>query len=649
VAAPYGSWESPITSGMVASAGISLGQVELGPGDVWWLEGRPAEQGRSVLVRYPLENGIKTDVTPAGFNVRTRVHEYGGGSFFVHGETVFFSNFADQRLYRQEAGAEPVALTGEPEIPAGDRYADGVVTGDGAWIICVRERHRTGAEPVNEIVILPADGSAEPETLVEGNDFYSFPRLSPDGRKLAWTTWNHPQMPWDGTELWVADFDGRQISGPRLVAGGTDESIFQPSFSPKGDLHFISDRSGWWNLYRCQGSGAQPEIRPLAPMDAEFGAPQWGLAMATYGFINDEDIVCIYGSGGVRRLAILDSDAGRLEDLAVDVTSFPMPNLRCCGSRVAVVAGEPSEAAALLVIDLDSGKGEVVRRSIGYDIDRDWISTAEAIEYPTDAGFSAHAFFYKPRNPGFEGPPGEHPPLIVISHGGPTAGTTTALNPQIQYWTSRGFAVVDVDYRGSTGYGRAYVQALRGEWGVADTADCINAARFLVRRGEVDPDHLSIRGGSAGGYTTLCALVFHHEFAAGASYYGVADLEALAQDTHKFESRYLDSLIGPYPAAKRLYRERSPVHFASQLSCPVIMFQGLEDRIVPPAQAEEMVKALERKGLPYAYLTFEGEQHGFRRAENLKACLESELYFYSKVFGFDLGLKVAPVEIAYLS
>ncbi len=641
-AAPFGGWRSPINAALVAAGETPVGATTLSGQDVYWLEGKPLEGGRYVLVRFA--NGQRTELTPRSFNVRTRVHEYGGGSYVVHGSTVFFSNFADQRLYRQDDGGEPRAISPEPETPAALRYADGFVTADGQLLICVQERHpANGEEAINELVVLPTDGSSAPRVIASGHDFFSSPRISPDGGRLAWLTWDHPRMPWDGTELWVADLaaDGR-VSDPRCVAGGPEESIFQPEWSSAGELHFVSDRTGWWNLYRLDGGGA----RALAPMDAEFGTPQWVFGLSRYTFVGDGSIACFYVRDGFEHLALL-RPGQPLQTLDLPYTSYS--GLHANGDTLVFSAASPTDATAVMHMDLRTGERQVLGRTLAHDLDSRYVSRPRPIAFPTGNGqVTAHALYYPPTNVDFVGNQGEKPPLIVASHGGPTAMTTAQLNPEIQFWTSRGFGFVDVNYGGSTGYGRPYRERLKGTWGIVDTEDCINAARYLAAEGEVDGERLAIRGGSAGGYTTLCALVFHDDFAAGASYYGVADCEALATDTHKFESRYLDGLIGPYPEAREVYRQRSPIHYADELSCPVILFQGLEDRVVPPEQAERMAEALHAKGLPFAYLAFEGEQHGFRKAETIQRTLEAELYFYSRVFGFPLADEIEPVAIENL-
>jgi dipeptidyl aminopeptidase/acylaminoacyl peptidase len=511
-------------------------------------------------------------------------------------------------------------------------------------MICVREDHTVaGHEAVNTLVSLDLQGGDGGQVLVSGNDFYSSPRLSPDGSHLAWLTWNHPNMPWDGTELWVGELSSDGALGrTKLVAGGADESVFQPEWSPDGVLHFVSDRTGWWNLYRWR----KGRIEPLYEMEADFGFPQWLFGFSLYAFESANRIICAYTEQGVWRLASLDPTTHKLE--LIDTPYTHIWSVRAAPGRVLFAAGSPTQPPSIVELDLATGQLKILHRSSDVEIDAGYLSCPQAIEFPTERGLTAHAFFYAPQNPEYTAPPGARPPVVVISHGGPTGSTWTTLRLEIQYWTSRGIAVLDVNYGGSTGYGRAYRQRLKGQWGVVDVDDCVNGARYLVERGEVDGDRLAIRGGSAGGYTTLRALTFRDVFAAGASYYGVSDLEALAKETHKFESRYLDSLIGPYPARRDLYLERSPIHFTERLSCPVIFFQGLEDQIVPPNQAELMVEALRAKGLPVAYTTFEGEQHGFRRAENIKRALDAELYFYSTILGFELADPVEPVPIENL-
>lgn len=637
--APHGSWRSPIDPAVVAAAGRRLGAPAIAAdGAVWWAEGRPSEGGRVTLMRRPA-GGEAEAVTPEGVNVRTRVHEYGGGAWALAGEDlVLFVDFADQRLYRQRLGEEPVAITPAPDTPAGLRYADFRLAPNECTVVCVREAHGDG-EAENQIVALAIDGSGEPNVLVSGRDFYSFPRVSPDGQWLAWTCWDHPNMPWDGAELWVAPLE--DTAAARLVAGGPDESVFQPEWDAEGRLHFVSDSGGWWNLYRDEGGTT---VR-LTAEEADLGHPQWLFGGSTCAFLSDGSIAFVHCERGKEQLFALEPGAERMRDLELPYTSFGFPSLSARGTSVAFAAASPATETAIVVYDVASGELEEVRSASEQPVDPGYVSIPRAIEFPTSGGETAHGFYYPPTNPDFEGPDGELPPLIVQSHGGPTSHSPPAFDSEFLFWTSRGIGVVDVNYRGSSGYGRPYRQRLRGGWGVIDTDDCIAAARHLAATGEVDGERLAIRGGSAGGYATLCALVFHDDFATGASYYGVADTETLAQDTHKFESRYLDGLIGPYPEQKDLYYERSPIHFVERLRVPVILFQGLEDEVVPPNQAETMVAALRKNGIPHAYLAFEGESHGFRRSETEIRCLEAELYFYGRILGFEPADELEPVAI----
>lgn len=640
--AAYGSWSSPITSDLISSGAIRLGSVALVGDELYWLESRPTDGGRYVLVRRGA-GGSTQDVTPPDSNVRTRVHEYGGASYLVGDGAIFYSNFSDQRLYRLDRGAAAVAITPEPEVPAGLRYADPQITRDGRTLICIRERHTADGQVINELVALPADGSGPARVIAGGHDFYAYPRISPDGRSLVFTRWDHPSMPWDSVELWRGELAGDgALTGLRKIAGGRDESIFQPAWSPEGVLHFVSDRTGWWNLYRVEGDDAVA----VAPMVAELGAPQWVLDAVRYTFLGDGSIACVYTRQGIDHLGLIARGATAVQDIATPFTAFA--SIAGGADGVAVAAGGPTTLSSVARVALPGGQVAIVKRSMDAELDPGYLSPARPIEFPTTAGRTAHALYYAPNNRDFQAPEGELPPLLVISHGGPTSAASGALNPSIQFWTSRGLAVVDVNYGGSTGYGRAYRERLKGTWGITDIDDCVNAAQYLARQGLADGKRMAIRGGSAGGYTTLAALTFRSVFAAGASYYGVADLEGLARDTHKFESRYLDGLIGPYPGARDVYLARSPVHHTDRLSAPMIIFQGLEDKVVPPSQAEAMVAALERKRVPYAYLPFEREQHGFRRAENIKRSMDAELYFYGRIFGFRPADSITPVQIHHL-
>ena len=638
--APYGSWKSPITTALIVSGAVGLGKIALEGDDVYWVEMRPSEGGRMVIVRRS-PGGSTTDLTPESYSVRTRVHEYGGSAYLVNNGVVYFSNFSDRRLYRQDPGSEPRAIT--PDAPL--RYADGVFDERRGRIVCVREDHSGDGEPVNTIVGVDSEGREQQRVLFSGSDFCAAPRVSPDGTRLAWLAWDHPNMPWDGTRLMLAEVlaDG-SLGEPEVVAGGADESVLLPLWSPEGELHFVSDRNGWWNLYRWS-NGA---VAPVLEMQAEFARPQWVFDAAAYGFLGDGRIACSYVERGVWNIGVIDPGSGQLTRLDLPYTEMGRGELRASGNRVVFSAGASDRAMAVMSLDVASGDVETLQQAHELDVDPAYLSAPEAVEFETADGKTAHAFYYPPRNPDFAGPEGEKPPLLVKSHGGPTAAAQTALDLGIQFWTSRGFGVVDVNYGGSTGYGTEYRRRLNGTWGITDVEDCVNAARFLAERGDVDGERLAIDGASAGGYTTLAALTFHDVFRAGASLYGVSDLEALAKETHKFESRYLDSLVGPYPERRDLYAERSPINHTHLLSCSLLLLQGLEDEIVPPNQAEMMFEAVKAKGLPTAYISFEGEQHGFRRSENIERALQAELYFYSRVFGFVLADPVEPVEIENL-
>jgi len=638
---PYGSWKSPITTDLIVADSVSLGQIELDGDDIYWVEMRPQEGARNIVVRRT-PDGTTTDITPTLFNVRTRVHEYGGACFAVSNGVVMFSNFADQRVYRQDSGGEPRPLT--PEV--GLRYGDGVIDRRRNLMFCVREDHTVeGREAVNTIVSLDIENGGEGTVLASGNDFYSSPALSVDGTKLAWLTWNHPHMPWDGTELWTAEVnDDGSLGNAQMVAGGDEDSIFQPEWSPDGTLYFVSDRTGWWNLYRLTEDGP----KHLVAMDAEFAAPAWSLGTRTYAFESDNRIVCQYVQQGIWHVGSLNTATLEFRTIETPYTEMGRGDIKASEGRAVFEAGSSTAPTVIVELDVNTGNIEIVKSSGEIGVDAGYLSSPEAIEYPTTDGLTAYAFYYPAQNSDHEGPAAERPPLLVVSHGGPTGAAGTSFSMSYQFWTSRGIAVLDVNYGGSTGYGTEYRRKLNGQWGIVDIDDCVNGAEYLVERGDVDGDRLMIRGGSAGGYTTLAALTFRDVFKVGASYYGVSDLEGLATETHKFESRYLDSVVGPYPERIDLYTERSPIHHTELLSCPIILLQGLEDKVVLPNQAEVMVDALRNKGLPVAYLPFEGEQHGFRKAENIKRALEAELYFYSRILGFDLVEPVEPVDIENL-
>jgi dipeptidyl aminopeptidase/acylaminoacyl peptidase len=621
----YGSWKSPITADLIVAETVSFGGVWIDGDDIYWSELRPAEGGRNAVVRCTATGNID-DVLPSSYSARTRVNEYGGGALAVANGVVYFSNNEDQRVYRLDPASMPVPIA----PPDTRRYADLIVDRVRRRLIAVCEDHRVDGEPAHSIVAIDVLGAAPPRTLTSGHDFYAAPRLSADGRRLAFLAWDHPNMPWDGTDLFVAEIgtDG-EVRDVRHVAGGPNESVCQPAFAPDGVLYFVSDRSGWWNLYRYRDGG----VESLLALAAEFGAPHWVFGLSAYAFASPRKVVCTFNERGTWRLGMLNVETHEWRTLPTPYTDIGY--IQSNDQRAVFIAAGPTTLAEIIELDFATERLNVIRRSSVVSIDSGYLSTPRAIEYESGGGEHAHAFFYGPRNRDVAAPPNERPPLLVLNHGGPTSATTSALNLKIQYWTSRGFAVLDVNYRGSTGFGRAYRKRLDGNWGIVEVEDCIYGAHHLVAQGGVDGARLAIRGASAGGFTTLCALAFHRVFRAGAVYYGVGDLETLAHDTHKFESRYLDRLIGPYPAQQQRYRERSPLHHADQITCPVIFFQGMKDRVVPPDQTERLVQTLRQRHIPVAYVSFPDEQHGFRIAENVKRTLETELSFYGRVFGFD--------------
>ena len=622
--APFGSWRSPIDSDLIARDTVKLADVLVDGEDTYWIESRPKEGGRFVLVKQ-VSGGTAYDVTPPPFNARSRVHEYGGGAVLVDRGVVFFANCADQKLYRQDQNGIPRPISQASLC----RYADATLDARRGRLICVREDHgRADGVVINSIVAIAFDGIKGEQVLVQGHDFYSNPRISPDGKRLAWLAWNHPNMPWMGTELWAGMIsETGDIHAPVRIAGSADESIFQPEWSPSGTLYFVSDRTGWWNLYRHHEESADA----ILVKKAEFGQPQWAFGMATYGFLPDGRIICSYRETSGSRIAIFSELAGQLFPLDLPYTE--VSNLRVSSDFLVFIGGAPDKPSSIVKVKLDPMTIEVLKQSTDIADRPDilgCLSSPALIEFPSRRG-NVYAWYYAPRNNAFIAPPEELPPMIIHSHGGPTAAASSALDLRTQYWTSRGYAVLDVDYGGSTGYGREYRNRLHRAWGIVDVEDCTNAARFIVENKKADPARVAITGGSAGGYTTLCALVFGTFFKVGASYYGVGDLESLARDTHKFESRYLEWLIGKYPEEKDTYKARSPINFTGNLSVPVIFLQGEDDPIVPRNQAEMMVNALRNKGLPLEFILFEGEQHGFLIAENIKRALDAELYFYSSL------------------
>ena len=634
---PYGTWSSPITPDAIVAETIRLSSISLDAGRIGWLEGRPGEGGRNVLVRGNGAGGYD-DITPPPYNVRSRVHEYGGGAYAVSGDRVWFSSFEDGQVYAQTGTAAPAPLTAQGPV----RFADLTVDPERRRLLAVRELHRDDVPPVNELVSISIDDGSV-RVLASGHDFFAAPAPSPDGKRLAWLAWDQPDMPWDAAALWLADLDRDGTPGtPVRIAGGRGSAAFQPAWAPDGALWCVVDPDGWWNLHRWRDG----ELRCMYRAESEFGKPLWQLGTTTFGFDAHGCVVCTWRGAGGWRLGRLDSN-GTMTEIPLEWTSID--SLVVEGTTAAFIGGAPDRSAAVVSLDLESGETRVHRTSSALSIDDRFLSRPVALTWPTgNADEVSHGYYYPPRNASYRAPAGESPPLLVMSHGGPTGAASDTLSPATQFWTSRGFAVLDVDYRGSTGYGRAYRERLYGEWGVVDVEDCVAGAAHLADTGRADASRLAIRGGSAGGYTTLAALTFHDAFRAGASYYGICDLEVLAADTHKFEARYLDRLVGDWPAQMEVYRARSPLHHASRLGCPIIFFQGLDDCIVPPNQAELMVDALDRRGLPVACLTFEGEGHGFRGADTIRRCLEAELLFYARVFGFEPADALAPVEIRNL-
>ena len=642
----YGTWKSPISLEMVAHGTVNLLRIALDGPDTYWTEVRPAEEGRTVIVKRTPHGKVEA-ITPLGFSSVSMVNEYGTRSFTVADGVVYFSNNEDHRVYRQRSGELPIAIT-----PEGDfRYGSKVVDRARRRIICIRENHSDPEEehPLSEIVALDIEGVADPHILLADNDFHSSPCISSDGSQLAWLTWDHPNMPWDGTELWTARFleDG-SLGEATFVAGGVDETVIQPEWSPAGELFFISDRSNWANLYRWYNG----EVEPVCMMEGEFSRANWWVGMCSYGFDSPSSLVCSYAHDGFWQLARIFLDKkprdGRLEPIALPYWEMGHGDLQVDRDRVVFVAGSPDHPLSLLEVSLEDSQFRVLRAGNEDELHAGYLSVPEAIEFATTGDKTSHAFFYPPANQDYVAPEGEKPPLLVTCHGGPHSAASAELNLTIQYWTSRGIAVLDVNYGGSTGFGREFRERLIGEWGIVDVDDCVNAALHIVGRGNADGERTAISGGSAGGFTALAALIFRDVFKAGASYFGVSDLEALLSGIHKFDAHSLVGLVGPYPLYRRRYVERSPINFSQYATCPVIFFQGLEDTIVPAIQSEVMYNTLRENGVPTAYLAFEGEHHGFRMAETIMQCLSAEFYFYSRIFGFDPADDLDPVPIENL-
>jgi dipeptidyl aminopeptidase/acylaminoacyl peptidase len=630
ITAPYGSWESPVGAADTVADIVRFSDLQYDDGLLYWLESRPSEGGRSVLVRRT-DDGAIEEVLPETVNVRTMAHEYGGAAYRVESEDLVYSEYTDQRMYRVMPDGSTEPLTPEPPRGQSVRFADAVRLADGS-LIAVRESHPVEGEAVNELVIVGANGVVE--VIASGFDFYSTPRVSPDGSRIVWIEWDHPNMPWDGTRLVVANAAN---PGDRMVvAGGGDESIVQPEWAPDGTLVFASDHTGWWNLYRYNGV----DTVPILEMEAEFAGPAWVFGESWYGFLSDGRIASAYYENGRNRFGIINAD-GVLERIELGFSDYGYHLITDGEQHVWFVGARPDEPSAIVEYNTMSGVVSLVRSNPSI-VESGYMAEPSVVSFPTTNEDVAHAVYYPPANPEFRGPAGERPPLIVHIHGGPTSSVSPVLKPETVFWTSRGFGVIDVNYRGSTGFGREYREKLEGQWGVVDVDDAVAAAEYLASIGEVDGDRLAISGGSAGGYTTLAALAFRNTFAAGASYYGIADIEMLMGDSHKFESRYETRLIGTDPV---VWRERSPIHSVDQIHVPVALFQGMEDKVVPPNQAAVIAEALADRGIPYVHVEYEGEGHGFRQAENVIRSLETELAFYGYVFGFTPAGGVSDVDL----
>ena len=628
ITAPHGAWRSPLSAQALAAGRVSFADLRATPGGLYWTETIPAEGGITALFCMRGEQQAAR-LSPRGTNVRTRVHEYGGAPYFATEESVCFANYQDQRLYLLRGGGPPVALT-----PPGYRYADFTLeqsaAGAAVALICVREDHTDARRVRNTLVRIPLPQGGAGEVLYEGTDFVAYPRLSTNGLQLAFICWNHPNMPWDGTQLKLARRTAQGLEDVRTVAGGATESVIEPQWDADGQLYYISDRTGFWNLYAHCGAVAD---RPIWPRAAEFAGGLWTLGQSNYALLGRHRALARFTEGGSDRLALIDLQAGTAQPFSLPYAEYAQLT-RLDERHVAVIAGSAQAPQRILRIDVQRGTAEVLRQAGTTPLEPAAISIAEAIEFPSAGGRISHAFYYPPASAEFCGPAGEQPPLLTLVHGGPTSYAGPSYTPRTQFWTSRGFAVVDVNYGGSTGYGRAYREELKGNWGVVDVQDVVAAVRFLCESGKADAHRVAISGGSAGGYTVLAALALHREFSAGADYYGVSDMTALARDTHKFESRYLDSLIGPLPEAQPLYESRSPLNHLQGFSAPLLVLQGEDDPVVPPAQSERIVAALRSRQIPVAYLLFPGETHGFRKPENVTRALQAELAFYGRIFGF---------------
>jgi len=631
---PYGSWKSPITGKSLVQSSLRLGQLQIDGEKVVWTEGRPSEKGRTALMESSGARDIQ-ELSQPEWDVRTRAHEYGGGAFLVDQARRFYVDNRDQQIYEilDDGSRRQISYTDN------FRYADLTLDAKRQQLYAIGEGHTDPEITKNMLLRIPLDGGKQ-VVIAEGHDFYSNPELSPDGGQLAFITWDHPDMPWDGTQLWLGKLDSEGgLHQLQKIAGGPEESIFQPLWDPSGKLYFVSDQNGWWNIYEYSDGS----ITSVYEMEAEFGLPQWVFGMSTYAVTATGKLLANFRDMTGSHLIQIDVELGTSQKLELPYTDIDQ--IRGAGNLATFIGRTSEQPGEIVALDLSSEEIHILRKASETDLEAGYVSKPELISFEPRVGELTYAWYYAPQNPMYQAPLNEKPPLIVLSHGGPTAYSSGAFSLVVQYWTTRGFAIVDVNYSGSTGFGRQYRERLNGTWGIRDVEDCSAAAQHLCKLGQVDSGRLIIKGGSAGGYTTLAALTFTDVFKAGASYYGIGDLELLASDTHKFESRYLDRLVGEYPQDLQVYQERSPIQHVDQLDCPVIFLQGLDDPVVPPNQAETMVAALRDKGIPVAYVPFAGESHGFRQASTIVKAIESEFYFYSKIFGIEPADSLEGIEI----
>ncbi|WP_420884228.1 prolyl oligopeptidase family serine peptidase [Shewanella chilikensis] len=622
ISAAYGSWVSPLGAAEVYGSASAIGELQSVGDAIYFSESSPAKGGKVGIKRLEKDGSITSVVAPA-FGIGSRVHEYGGGDFLGIGQSLFVTKGQDQLFYRIAPNQEALALT-----PNGTRHGECISYPKGSRIICVREDHRQPGEPKASLVTINLNFSGEGDIFVDGHDFISSPAINADNTQLAWITWEHPNMPWDNTQLWLGDLNRKgQLTNIRQIAPERKGALMQPLFSPNGVLYFIADYDNWWNLYRLDAKG---DIEQVTQLKAEIGGPAWKLGQHAYAFENENTLIASFNKEGDAGLLRLDLQTGVIEVLAADFADIKQVVQGADG--VYFVGSRPTPERGIYKV---SGRGtELVYAPKICGLDPRYISRAVNVEFTTKGGDKAHGYFYPPVNGDYQPLPDTRPPLLMMLHGGPTASANRAYDSAIQYWTSRGFAVFELNYRGSTGFGRQYRQSLYGNWGKADVEDAVWAAGFLVDQGWVNAEKLAIRGGSAGGLSVLSALAFHDKFKAGVSYFGISDIEVLGKETHKFESRYLDQLIGPYPEMKAVYRERSPLYHLQGFNEPLLLLQGLEDKVVPPSQSQHIYKALKDKGVPTAFIGIEGEGHGFRQPHNKILALESELVFYGMVFDF---------------